>query len=795
MWNDVRSVLRALRREPRFSIPAILTLALGISAATAIFTVVNRVILRPVAYPNPDRIVYLGWEWKRGGHATLLSARKFQFWRDQAHLFDGIATYQGMMAGLGEGQTELTVRGLRVSSDFFHVLGASAAVGRMLEPDETQPNGPPVVILSYSLWKSRFGLDRGVLNRQVRIDGRPYTVVGVMSPTFRLAETPDQPQVYLPLALTESDLADKGNDYQVIGRLRPGVTLAQARADLAAVMDRFRTAYPDVVEPADRGVIPLDYREIFVGNLRVRLWVLFGATGFVLLLACANVANLLLARAIKRRREITIRSALGATRGRIVRLFVAEGLVLGLLAAAAGVVVSVWGLHALLGLAPAMLPVSEQPELDGWVLAFSAGLAIVSGAVLGIVHALPALRARDYRGRLPGVLIAAESALAIVLLTGAGLLMTTLARTLAIDPGFARTGVLATRIPRTPAGYDSAAAVWSFDQRLLANVRAIPGVLSASSASNLPFDGGSNLPITVDGNRDLSEGAVWWRAVSPSYFTTLGVTVIRGRDITETDGIGAPGVVIVNKSLAARYWPGQDPIGHRIAVGQFQGKPMSATIDEPPREVIGVVADTRQLGLTYESPPMMFVPQAQVPPGLVSLPAIIVRATNTGLAAKSVGRAIAEVDPRMPPPTYTTIDELVERSVAPARFSATLMAIFASLALIVTCIGIYGVASYAVASRTRDIGVRMALGAPKHQVVALVVQQGMLPVAIGLAVGLAAALMLARLLTGMIYGVTAHDPATLAIVTGVLAISALIGTLVPARRAARIDPLIAIRGD
>jgi predicted permease len=474
---------------------------------------------------------------------------------------------------------------------------------------------------------------------------------------------------------------------------------------------------------------------------------------------------------------------------------VAEGLVLGVLAAVAGVGLSVWGLHALLGLAPGMLPVSEEPGLDGWVLAFSAGIAIASGAVLGIVHALPTLRTREYRGRLPGMLIGAESALAIVLLTGAGLLITTLTRLLAVDPGFARTGVLAVRIPRAPVGYDSAAAVWKVDQRILARVRAIPGVLAASSASTLPFDGGWNLAITVDGHPDLSEGAVWWRAVSPDYFKALGMTLIRGRDIAETDGVGAPGVVIINKSLADQYWPGQNPIGHLLAAGQFHGKPLSPTMDEPPREVIGVVSDTRQLGLTYENPHMMFVPQAQVPPGLVSLPAFIVRATNAGKAATAIGQAIVAVDPRMPPPTHVTIDQLVEHSVSPERFMATLMGIFAALALIVTCIGIYGVASYAVATRTRDIGIRMALGAPKQQVVALVVQQGMTPVALGLVVGLGAAWMLARLLTGMIYGVSAHDPATLALVTGVLAVSALIGTLIPARRAARIDPLVALRGD
>jgi putative ABC transport system permease protein len=471
--HDLQSILRGLRR---FAALAVLTFALGISAATAIFTVVNRVVLNPVPYPNPDRIVYLGWSWTKGSYANALSARKFEFWREQTHQFDGVTTYAPFTSDSG-------IRGLRVSTDFFRVIGSRPVLGRAFTLDETQRNGPPVAILSYGLWESRYGLDPRVLNSQIRVDKQIYTIVGVMPATFRIAEAADQAQILLPLVFTEAQLGDKGNNYLVAARLKPRVTLSQARADVAAVMERFRTAYPGLIEPNDVGVTIEDYQKLFLGNLRTAIWVLFGATGFLLVLTCANVANLLLSRALRRRREIAIRTALGATSGRLVRLFVTEGVILGLLAAVIGVAVSVWGLHALLALAPQMLPVSEEPRPDGSVLAFSASLALLTGGLVGLVHAVPTLKTHKYQGRLPGTLIAIESALAIVLLAGAGLLMTSLAHMLAIDTGYLRRGVVIANFPRVPAGYDSAGAVWTFDQRVLERLRAMPGVQSAASAT------------------------------------------------------------------------------------------------------------------------------------------------------------------------------------------------------------------------------------------------------------------------------------------------------------------------
>lgn len=792
--HDLHAVFRGLRREPRFAALAILTFALGIGAATAIFTVVNRVILRPVPYPSPDRIVYFTWGWKGGAHSSVVSARKFEFWRDQSRDFDGMAAYLGFTAGLGSGSSETDVRGLRVTSDFFHVVGAPPFRGRAFTADEYAPGAPHVAILSYAFWAARFGLDPTVLERQIAVDGTVYTVVGIMSPAFQLAEAADQPQMLTPLVLGPAELASQSNDYTVIARMKPGITLPVARADVAAVMPRFRTAYPDMVQKEDAGIVLTDYHKLFLGNLQTALWVLLAATAFVLMLTCANVANLLLGRAIRRRREIAIRTALGATPARLVRLFVTEGLVIAVLAAGLGIGLSIWGVHALLGLAPHMLPMSEEPKPDRWVLAFTAGLAIAGGIVLGIVHAVPTLRMHRYQGRLPGMLIATESALAIVLLAGAGLLITSFARELAVDPGFIRNGVTAASIPHTPPGYDSLDAVWSFDQRALARLRAIPGVQSVASVSSLPFDGGWNLAVTMDGNPDATLGTVYWRAVSSGYFETMGITLVRGRDFTETDARGSPGVVIVSQSLANRFWPGHDPIGHRVAVGQYRGKSEGPGFDEASREIVGVTADTRQLGVDVVAPPLMYVPQSQVLPALVRLPAFVVR-SSSGLTSAVLTQALDEVDPRMPPPRAETISQRLERSIGFDRFLAVLMGLFAALALVVTCIGIYGVTSYAVASRTRDIGVRMALGAPANRVVRVIVREGMMPVAVGLGLGLVAALFLTRVLTSLLYGVAPRDPVTLALVTGILMGAALLGNWLPARRAARIDPLVALRGE
>jgi len=804
---DLRAAFTSLRREPRFTALVVGTLALGLGAATAIFTIVNRVVLHPVPYPDPSQIVYLGWSWKNGSRADALSARKFLFWHDHAHVFDGVTTYQPFVASLGDAASQSDVTGLRVSSDFFRVVRATPVLGRAFAPEETRVNGAPVAILSHALWVSRFGGDANVLQHPVSIDGRAYTIIGVMPPSFRLGGS-IQPELFEPMAIGDVELADNGNNYIVMARLLPGISRPQARADVGALLEPFRSAYPNLAGPDDRGIRVTDFQEVFVGDLANRLWVLLAATGFVFMLTWANAANLALSRALTRRPEIAVRAALGATRGRLLHLHVLEGLMIGTVAAALSIGISAFGLRALLGLAPARLPVSDATRVDPWVIAFCGGLALLAGTVLGVVQATPMLRFDWSRGLSAGrtlgilgrrvgprLLTALESAMAIVLLAGAGLMITTMTRLLGSDPGFARTGVFTARLSHVPAGYESASAVLAFDRRVLDRLRTTPGVRDAASVSTLPLEGTSNLPITIDGNPAMTEGSPEWRAVSPGFFRTMGIAVIQGRDISDIDGLGSPGAVIINRSLAERYWPGQNPIGHYIAVGQYQGKSMGSVLDEPPRQIIGVVADSRLLGLSHDAPHTVFVPQAQVPRGLVSVPGFVVRAAGGAQGESIIAEAVREVDPRMPVPTFASIHEIIAGSVAETRFSTMLLGVFAALALGITIIGVYSMAAYLVASRTRDIGVRLALGAAPHTVVAHVMRYGMLPVIAGLGAGLVAAFGLTRVLSGMIYGVSAHDPATIGVTTVLLLTVAFVGTWLPARRAARIDPVIALRSD
>jgi putative ABC transport system permease protein len=810
LFRDVRHAARALLRAREVTALAIVILALGIGAVTAIFSVVNKVVLHPLPYPDPDQIVFLGWRWSNGGQAYALSWRKFVFWHDHSRVFDGLATYRQYDVLLGGAERATDVSEARISADLLHVLGARPVLGRAFVSEEMQDGGPPVALLSHALWQSRFGSDPGVIGREIRLDDQPYTIVGVLPASLRLPGAGEETQVMIPLHITPRDLEDNGNNLTVIGRLKHGVPQALVESDMEAVFQQFSTAFPDVVQNDDRGALLLSFQRLFVGSLQTTLWVFLGATGFVFLLACANVTNLLLARSTARQREIAVRAALGAGRGRIVRQMMTESVLLGLAAGVLGVLVSVWSLHALLALAPSWLPGGREIVLRPLVLVFGFGMALASGIALGLASAFPTFRldlaralndggrggsqGRSQR-RARDVLIAVEAGLAMVLLAGAGLLIASFIQLSAVDPGFTREGVLTARIPHAPAGYDSVARVWSFERMVLDRLRSTPGIVAAAGVSAPPLRGGMNLPITVENRPDATEGAVEWRAVSPGYFQTLGIRLLRGRDFSDADRAGGTPVMIISEAMAEHYWPGQNPIGQRVWVGRYKGQSISPALDEPPREIIGVAADVRELELDHGPGRTMFVPQAQVPPAGASLPTFVIRARRSDVAAAALREAIAQADPRMPPPELTTMDQIVAASLSQQRFSTTLMTIFAALALVLTSVGIYGVVSYAVARRVREIGVRMALGATPRDVVRLVVRQGMMPVVIGLGVGLVAALGLTRLLAGMLYGVSPRDPVALAAMAAVLVAVALLASYLPARRATRVDPLVALRGD
>ena len=810
---DIRYAVRTLARQPLFSGVVILTLTLGIGATTAIFHVVDRVVLHPLPYPDPERVVYLGWQWAggKGNVADALAPRDFLFWHDESRVFDGVAASRAFTATLGGGAAGATVQGLHVTEDFFRVLGTSPALGRSFSHDEFALGARDVVILGHALWMTHFGGDQSVIGRVIRLDERPFTVIGVMPSSFEVVGLTDWSELLTPLRFTEEQLADGGKNYTVMGRLRPKITDGQVAQDMTLVFDRFRAAFPELLEKSDLGVRVLTYREVYTGSLASVLWILLGATAFVLLLACANVANLLLARALSRQREFAVRSALGAGRGRIVRQLVVEVLVLGVVSAVIATVVSLASLHAILALSRGNLLRDTQLAVDPRAVFYTTLIALVASLGVGIAVALPATRLDLPRSLAEGgrggagarrqrfvrnALVTIESAISMLLLAGAGLLIASFARVRAVDPGFVRDGVVTAQVPHSPAGYDSPAAVWDFEQRVLARLHATPGIAGAGAASNLPLQRGWNLSMTIPGRPDKTEGAVEWRALSPGYLQTLGIMLEHGRDVSVADDGHAPPVVIVSHSFADHYWPGENPIGKRIWLGRYKGKLIGPGFDDPVREVVGVVADVRDFAL--DQPRLRhtaWVPQAQVSPALVALPAFAVRSRDVSLAATALRRAIAEADPRMPPPTISAMNDIVTTSLVYRRFSMVLMTIFAALALALTCVGIYGVVAYAVAQRQHEIGVRIALGAGRRSVVALVVGQGMRPVIVGLVVGLGASLSMSRLLAGMLYGVSPRDPLSLGTVAAVLAAIALVASYVPARRASGVDPLIALRSE
>jgi predicted permease len=808
---DLRYTIRMLLRQPIFAIVVVSTLTLGISATTAIFHAVDRVVLHPLPYPDPDRIVYLGWKWAKGGGAHSLSPRKFVFWQEQSRVFDGVATSSTFEAVVGEDQTGSVSRGMRITADYLRVIGMQPALGRAFSKDEFTRSAAPVAILSQALWISQFGGDRSAIGKSIRLDGHPYTIVGVMPASFEVAEQTEWAQVLLPLEFTPEQLSEGGNNYMVIGRLRSDVSRAQIEADMASVFERYRSTFAETDQKDDRGVELLTYQAVFTGGLSSILWLMLGATIFVLVLACANVTNLLLARSLSRQREFAVRTALGAGRGRIARQVVLEMVVLGVISAVLATAASLASVRAIVALANGSLLRESQLKIDPRALVYTTLVALATSLVVGLIVALVATRVdltkslagggRSTSGgkrqaTLRSALVSTESAIAMLLLSGAGLLIASFARVSAVDPGFRREGIFTAVISRAPSGYDSASAVWQFEQRVLDKLRSTPGITSAGATFTLPLQRGWNLPMTVEGRLEESTGDMEWRSMSPAYFQTMDVRLIAGRDILDSDTQASQAVALISQSFAKRYWPNESPIGHRLLLGRYKGKLIGPAFDEPPREIIGVVPDLRDMSLDQKRPrSTVWIPQAQAPKALTRIPAFVVRATDAGIAADALRRAISAADPRMRAPDVAAMTDIVSQSLAWRRFSMVLMTAFALIALTLTCVGIYGVVAYSVAQRVHEIGVRMALGARPGSVVALVVAQGVRPAVVGLLLGLAGALVLSRLLATMLYGVGPRDPLSLGLVAFVLASVAVLASYLPARRASRVDPLTALRSD
>jgi putative ABC transport system permease protein len=809
LTNDIRYGLRAFVRAPAFTTVALLTIALGIGATTAIYSVVNAVILRPLPYPEADRLVQVWMDNRRTGlKEDLHSWPNYADLRDQNRVFSAVAAYftggyNLTTAGCRESECEpQRVRALVSTPDMARVLRVSPILGRTFTAGEDEPGRDGVVVLSNGLWMRLFAGDRNAIGRTVRLNGRERTVIGVMPPGFAFP-TRDI-DIWVPLALGPDDKQARSSYFlSAVARLEPGVPFARAVSDLDAIGRRLEQQY---AVDKDIGVYLVPLPEQVVGRtLRTSLWVMMAAVGAVLLIACANVANLMMSRAAVREREIGVRVALGAARSRLVRQLLTESVLLSVLGSALGVVLAWGGLRVLTRLAPEDIPRLDQVGIDLSVLAVTLGLAVSTGILFGLVPAMQSSRAasggalREHiRGgtggrraqRMRRGLVGAQVALVVVLLTGAGLLIRSFMHLQRVDLGFRPDHLLTMRLSLPSAKYGTPQARAAFQDAVLDRVKQLPGVQGAALVTDIFLSSTPNSTIFRIAGREMTPEEqnveIPLDATSPDYFKVMGIPLRRGRTFTAADNLDAPQVVLINETMAKRFWPNEDPVGKQFRYGDGQG-------DAPLMTIVGVVADMRRTGFDAPVRYETFRPHTQ---RAVSYFTLVVRTAGDPLAAVPAVRALVRaLDAEQPVFEVASMDQLLSSMVAQRRFSMTLLGTFAALALVLGVVGVYGVTSYLVAQRTREVGVRLALGARPAQVVGMVVRQGMIVAMIGLGAGLAVALVAGRLMTGLLYGVSPYDIATLASVTAVIGVATLIANWLPALRASHVDPLTALRSD
>jgi putative ABC transport system permease protein len=807
-WQDIRYGIRMLLKAPSLSIVATIALALGIGANTAIFSVVNSVLLRPLPFANSEALMNV-WETdsSRGYQRGSASYPNFADWRDQNHVFEHMSSYHTndfILTGRGD---PTRLQGAVVNADLFPLLRVTPALGRGFLPDEDKPGeSGRVVVLSQELFQRRFGADPNVVNQSMVLDGKPYTIIGVMPQAFQFPIQNEPVELWTTVAIDREGkdpvTDERGAHYMnVIGRLKPGVSKEQARAEMVSISARLEQQYPDKNLHKSANVEPT--LEALVGDIRPALLILLGAVGCVLLIACANVANLLLARAMTRHKEMAIRSALGASRMRVIRQLLTESVLLSLAGGALGLVLAVWWSDLLVTLGKQNIPRALQVGLDWRVLSFTLVVSVLTGIIFGLVPAIHSSKTElteslkegtrgsgegARRNRIRGVLVVSELAIAVVLLVGAGLLIQSLWRLRNVSPGFESQNLL-TFVVGIPEVKYPVEKQDQFYRELESRLQSLPGVRSAGAVVPLPLSNDLyRISFETEG-RPVAKGnqpSADFFLASDDYFKTLGVSMLKGREFNQRDSGDAPGVIIVNQTFAKQFFPGEDPIGKRI-------KPGIATGEKKPdwREIVGVVSDVRNRNLSSELRPGFFVPQAQVPFNQMTM---IIRTTNDPHSLiTAVQNEVHAMDSEVPVFNVKTMDEYISATVAAPRFNATLLMIFAGVALILTIVGLYGVMSYSVAQRTNEIGIRMALGAQTRDVLRMIVAQGFKLVLLGLGLGLVGAFALTRLIAALLFGVTTKDPLTFAAVALLLALVALLACYIPARRATRLDPLSALR--
>ena len=802
--QDVRYALRMLYRQPAFTVVAVLTLALGIGATTAVFTVVNGVLLRPLPYRDPDRLVQLLNGRPGRPPSTFFSPPNYRDVTSQSGAFSEWAALTPTTANLTGSGDPQQLDGAAVTARFFTVLGIGPRYGRAFVDADAEGPGADVVIISDKLWRRQFGARRDGVGSTMRMDGKPFTIVGVAPADLRI---PGGAEFWRPLAFTPAQISDSQRGAQWVGavaRLKPDVTLDQAKSAMASVAERLARDYPRTNN--DRQMSAIRLHDRIVRDIRPALLILFGSVTLVLLVACVNVANLLLARASNRTREVAVRAAVGARRGRLVQQFLAESVVLGLAGGAGGLVVAFWSTQALLALGPATIPRLTEVAIDWRVLAFTMTTAFITSVVFGLVPALATtgdtaarLVSTGGRGsighprtRLRKVLVVSEMALAVMLLVGAGLLIRSYQRVSDVNPGFSPDRVLTFSIALPASTYNTTPVIARFVQDFVARLGAHPGVDSSAAVFGLPLDENfsASSSFTKPGETDSGDTpSVGMRVITPDYFKALRIPLRAGRIFEARDDASSPEVAIINEEAARRHWPGKDPIGQQLHLGVR----LAPGVRSGMKTIVGVVGNVRYFGLDLSSPAEVYLPHAQHPVDALSM---VVRTETDPLAFAPTARAdLAALDRELPIAGLRSMEQVVGRSIEERRFTMLLLASFATVAVLLAAIGVYGVLAYLVSQRTQEIGVRLAIGAAPEDVVRLFLREGVTLAASGLAAGLIGALAAGRALNALLFGVTSTDPVTYVAVAGALGLAALAASYAPARRAARVDPMTALRAD